>query len=911
MKRILHFLKKCITSPPLLAAAASAVLMFFVLMVHPLIGMADNGDFFRSINGNGIYKLDRYEEDEYFKYFSSKYGLYQYYNEWEDSLISSQNVYIQAAKLLNGIFSVDKTTFDIRFLSVFLIFELVIGIYMLIDYISWNKSKVQGFLLAALGVIMFADTAYTAYFNSFYAEGINYVSFFLLVASTLLLTQRRYPPYPLLFSIIINGICLIFTKQQNATEGIPLFFLCLLLAIFLPEEKKSFRRILAGSAVLMAVVGITMYLIIPADFVRINQYQSMTRGVMLTSENPEEALESFGINRQYSVLDGLIYFEKYPPVETEGEILENHFYNKYNFVSLATYYLTNPSALVSMLDIAAGEGYKIRPDVQGNYEKSAGRLPGEQTEFFTLYSRFKSEFIPNTIGFALIWILVTCGISFRDRKKLIVVLCTIMLGVIQVGTSIVGDGDADLAKHLFLYNVAFDMVSFVCFAPFLTSTLIHIGETFFKLVRKRKAVMLTAVIVLSICGTNNVLQVHAAPKEEKQKIIIIGHQEKDTAFFRKIAECFGVDIEEIKETEYRAETLENVDYVITTSIKPMEDIRKAGISALCAGEAFTEIPGCELEKYNNRTVSFALDNYDGRKEFIKEFTIIRSFLGESIGNIRSGEEQTPFAIKAQDGNYYVPCYKEEGSAAVLMGAVMRQMLEYTKSGKTYFAIDEVYTFSDLEKLCHFADVLYENGIPFLVRIMPIYENLDYPAFKRFTQVLRYMQSQGGTIVLHEPLIEEYYTEVEPLTDKMEGLKSTLEEEGIFCREMPNSPYFFSMEEIGKIESSNPNFGVFPFDSLIGVTPEMTEGEFLSCVEQVNKKWMSFTDYQKEFESSSYGYYEKEIPEDYVYREKEEAAFAVFFNASDRFLMVVVGTSLVVLFIFLLIGRKWYRRKFYR
>ena len=36
------------------------LIMAYALLIPPVIGVADNGDFYRAANGMGIYKLDRF-----------------------------------------------------------------------------------------------------------------------------------------------------------------------------------------------------------------------------------------------------------------------------------------------------------------------------------------------------------------------------------------------------------------------------------------------------------------------------------------------------------------------------------------------------------------------------------------------------------------------------------------------------------------------------------------------------------------------------------------------------------------------------------------------------------------------------------------------------------------------------------
>lgn len=927
--RILLVLKRMKLQPAALAAIAGAAIMILVLMTEPLIGMADNGDFYRTINGQGIYKLDRYEDDQYLSYFSSKYGVYEYYNDWEKSLFSSQNLYIRAALFLNGLFCADSSVFDIRWLSVLLLLELALGIYLLTDYISYGKKRLQGILLGAVCVLMFADTAYTAYFNSFYGEGIVFVSTLLLTACALLLIQGRYPPLPLLLSVVGNSAVLILCKQQNATEGLPLFLLCLFIAFGFPAKGRGFRRMAVLGASVLAVCGILMYVIIPEGFVRINQYHAMTRGALTTGENPEETLKGFGIDRQYSVLDGSIYYERYPAADVESGQLVDRFYSHYNFVSLSVYYLTHPGELTAMLDKAAGSGYSIRPAVLGNYERSADREPGAQTQFFTLYSRLKAEYMPKTVGFVAIWILLACGVCFRDRQKLGVILCLFLMGIIQIGTSIVGAGDADLSKHIFQYNVSFDLISFLCFAPPLTGFLIRLMEGFGKKIsvffpgRKRTALLLLPPLCVAVCG----IPIKAQAQGERQRVCIAAPQGGQGEALADLAQACGLEAvllpeypEEGEETQRAAgeESAENrfegADYLITTSPGVLEEAGEAGLRAVCIGPDFPEQTGAGVERFRNKTVGFAYGGYTGEKVFLEEFCVIRDIPGEKTGTVSIGDDrEAPFAVLSEDGNYYIPCFAfGDQGANILLGAVLEKLTGREEAGKTYFVLDEVYVFSDLNKVCGWAEQLHDSGIPFLVRVMPLYDNLDYPAFRRFTQALRYMQSMGGTVILHDPIVAPEQTEREPLPDKMQRFRQALAEEAVQEKKLQAKPLFLQPEELEEITVQSKNFGRLPFDMMTGVTPEMTDEEFTSCLDRLNKKWLSFDDLSREYGDSLYLYQEREIPEDYAFRgEREAAAFSGFFSTGNRLLIAVVGVSLVVLCIFLAVGRKWYRRKFYR
>ncbi|WRS28845.1 hypothetical protein U6B65_06890 [Oscillospiraceae bacterium MB08-C2-2] len=470
--------KSVLPSPAAAAVLVAAVILALALFAWPM-GMADNGDFFRMIHGNGLYKLDQHQDDAYFNYFSQTFGRYEYFNESGESLLSSQTPFIKGAMALDNLLTGGDNVFDIRFLALPMALWALLAIYMLVDWASWGQKKRDGYIIAALAVYFFADTGYAVYFNSFYAEGLVLVSFLTAMASALLLEQKRYNPYLMLGVFLVSGVVLTSAKQQNAPLGFLLGILSLLMALGhsgykLSQEKGGswlrknlFSKVAAFGAVLLCFTGWAVYALIPQEFVYINQYHAMTRGVMMTSENPETVLEEFDMDPQYSLVDQTIYFERYPAADVESKELKERFYSHYGFVSISAYYITHPGQLLQMLDYSAQSANAIRPAVIGNYQRNAGKAAAAQTQFFTLHSSLKEAFTPHTVGFMILWVAVAIGVSFTKRWRTTVLACAILMGFSQIGTSIVGAGDADLSKHIFLYNVASDFTLYVLLASVL------------------------------------------------------------------------------------------------------------------------------------------------------------------------------------------------------------------------------------------------------------------------------------------------------------------------------------------------------------------------------------------------------------------------------------------------------------
>ncbi len=69
-------------------------------------------------------------------------------------------------------------------------------------------------------------------------------------------------------------------------------------------------------------------------------------------------------------------------------------------------------------------------------------------------------------------------------------------------------------------------------------------------------------------------------------------------------------------------------------------------------------------------------------------------------------------------------------------------------------IDEIYPFSDLNKLIDLAENLNSRGIQFICNIMPVYENYEMEAFDHFIEALKYVQKMGGEFFIHYPIFND-------------------------------------------------------------------------------------------------------------------------------------------------------------
>jgi uncharacterized protein YdaL len=69
----------------------------------------------------------------------------------------------------------------------------------------------------------------------------------------------------------------------------------------------------------------------------------------------------------------------------------------------------------------------------------------------------------------------------------------------------------------------------------------------------------------------------------------------------------------------------------------------------------------------------------------------------------------------------------------------------------YIVLNEVYPYTNAETLMKVIEYLTENKLPFIISVMPVYQNGEYPAMVRFCEILRYAQAGGGAVIMHAPI----------------------------------------------------------------------------------------------------------------------------------------------------------------
>lgn len=455
--------------PSVVAVLLLVLISGFALFVPPLIGLADNGDFGRIMLPNGLRHERERNPNDYFGYFNYRYDKLQYYNEVQGDQ-STHSIIIKAAIALDDLFTNDDKKFDIRFLAVINLAVLALAVYWLVEVVQrMLDKKVHKYIMGLAAVVIFGDIGYTAYFNSFFGECVAYPFFLLSIAALLRFSVAQDMKMRYIVIFLFSSLIFIGSKNQYALNGVLCFFIFISMLLLKVPNWKKVLTVVLGSGLL--VFSIWMYQVIDKNIYLINKYHTITRGVLLFEPDAENIIKKIGLDEQFALLAGTIYFDKTPVIVPKHEILMDNFYPRYDVFSVALYYFKEPQAFSKIVKFGLKNSFAIRPEVLGNYTRDSGRIYGEKANFFSLWSYIKENHVPNSAQFIYFFLIIClimaitrltgyrkAGAPRLEYYSEIVMLYVFLTGFSQVLISFIGAGDTDLKKHLFLTTVTWDIL---------------------------------------------------------------------------------------------------------------------------------------------------------------------------------------------------------------------------------------------------------------------------------------------------------------------------------------------------------------------------------------------------------------------------------------------------------------------
>lgn len=466
------------------------VLLFMVclLFTKPFIGIADNGDFSRVIQPLG-FASDTYPrffyaaKDFYITILDSSQNLLTLFKnilsppvENEHDYTTTHTVFIKVAMIVNTLCHLligrDIANFDIRSLGLVYIVFYTIGLTLFMSKIEFSKPRLK-FLPILLTLIIFCDIGYLVHFHSFFGEAAILVSLFLIVGMILFLIQDDKERKTPLFLFFIACLLFIGAKVANAPVGI-LLSLFSLSFLFIRKDRMSKVMIIVGSVIILGF-SIASFAKTPEWMQKMNNYNTIFYGVLKDSSTPEQDLIDMGIDGKYISLKDTSPFSRI--VDYRGEQITKDVYEKASHSDVLRFYLTHPKRILDKLILAAENSVPLKPSYLNNYEKEDYADSLRFTKRFSLWESFRKQAVGHAfiiiLGYSIIYFTIVSHrlISFimsvnKEYKVLIQILASMLLLFTAAGQfiiPIVGNGEADLQKHMFLFNVCFDLMILIGF----------------------------------------------------------------------------------------------------------------------------------------------------------------------------------------------------------------------------------------------------------------------------------------------------------------------------------------------------------------------------------------------------------------------------------------------------------------
>lgn len=444
-----------------LAAAAGLGLLAYLLFIAPFAGVADNGDFLRVMLTGG---LDYGVPDEAYedRFFGFAHQFFAYDHFFRGFYFSTQIILVAVARLLGYLFN--SSMFDIRVLSAFYSLLLLAATYLLVRHNKY-KSLITGAVLGLALLFVFFDIGYTAYFNSLFGEPVSLVFLLLTLAFGLRLVNEEKPSRAVLWLYFISVLFLTCSKIQNAPVGI--LFAAIGLQFAGLQTQFSWRRLVFWLSGAMVVISVVMYIAAPKDFKDINLYQTVFFGILKDSPDVKGDLKALGLPEHLSVLADTNYFQSGTAIKQDDPSLRGDFYDRVSHSDVLFFYLKHPGRLIDKMEYAANNSMSIRPYYLGTYLKESGKPAGSLAMGYSGWSQFKNQHMPNSLLFIALFYLAYYSVGLVEyvrssqkavRLRIQLLMAVGLVGMVGFMVPILGDGLADLGKHLFLFNVCFDMM---------------------------------------------------------------------------------------------------------------------------------------------------------------------------------------------------------------------------------------------------------------------------------------------------------------------------------------------------------------------------------------------------------------------------------------------------------------------
>ncbi|KAA9005884.1 hypothetical protein F4V43_07375 [Paenibacillus spiritus] len=484
----------------------SLVILISVLIYVPVtLGLADNSDFNRTMRAFGLTSSSgiKYWSADYLFKIAGPASIWQYFihiflpvtgNPAE--YYSTQFIFTKIALFLNAL--------GVRLLhqapDVFhLVFQTVqyIGIYALAFFLfmkeKWRPRAYADLAVKAVFALIFLDCGYLVYFNSLYGEPTTLI--FLLLSFVLLLyLEKNKTAYWVYGGLILSLLMFSGSKSANFPSAL-LLCVPLVYAIIRKEGRKK-KIILCTLIAAMLGASYGYVRLIPDWMKNSTTFQSVFYGVLYDNPSPGSAVRELGLPRELAGFESMTAYNwaSLSSGQAKDTDFQTLFFDRISQTGIMKYYLAHPAFFAEKLDMSAEAALPLRPTYLANVH-----LPSQQADLIfdnrmNVWESIRKQFSGcASVFFGLILVLSVINVGALLRTKAGTYRILLRLALLggaagQFLVPILNNGNADLQKHMFLFNVHFDLLIIVLLLDNL-----DLGNRIFKWIGGVTAALLLAI----------------------------------------------------------------------------------------------------------------------------------------------------------------------------------------------------------------------------------------------------------------------------------------------------------------------------------------------------------------------------------------------------------------------------------
>ena len=441
------------------AVAAAALVLSAQLLVRPVSGLADNGDYQRVMGCAGFEHSSDVFAERYFSFLRTQYRVLPI-GFFRNGYLSSETALALAARFVSPA-SWRGGLFDLRVLAGIhiLLFLLALGILVR----ALRELTVAAQCAAALLLVFFfTDIGYAGPFNSFDSQTASLLFLLLAAASAAQAIRRGRLDGRLAVAYFLSAALFVGSKPQEAIQAPLLALFGLRLAGV--GIHGAWRRPAAWMALALCLFAAWYGRHTPRPLRAAALYQVLFYETLPHSPTPQSDMQELGLDPEWLRYSGTDAFQAGSPL-LDPAFLEP-FLAKTGYARIARFYLAHPGRFADRIRRASPKLWSLRPSY-GNLEASPEFPTRTLTTRFAAWSRLRQKLfgripIPTVAllfaGNAALALVTWRRASPRGRLLREGLLAAILMSATAFGVCLLTNAPPDFSRVFYVAETLCDLL---------------------------------------------------------------------------------------------------------------------------------------------------------------------------------------------------------------------------------------------------------------------------------------------------------------------------------------------------------------------------------------------------------------------------------------------------------------------